>query len=206
MVSIYLDACEKLKFGLLSQNYSWMDYFESDTLQSASKIHEVIQTYLESNNLQFCDVQKIFYAAGPGSYTGVRMIEGISQVFRWEGLPTYSFYHFEVPSMLNIESGTWFSNAFKNEWFVHHWDSDESGHRLLNDEEMNKSLADCKKLYCLNDEQDKKLEVFSSMKLESTQKLIYNNPMQLFSKLEHQKIIREPFYFRSVEKEFKPLK
>ena len=52
----------------------------------------------------------------------LEFLKGWLQVFDWLSLETYSFYHQDIPILLNYEKGTFFVNAFKGEIFTFQWE------------------------------------------------------------------------------------
>ena len=207
MHSLFVDTTNQLTFGLLTDEWTWLDYFHSEELRtSAVKIHALIFDLLKKHNLVMSDIKKVFFLNGPGSYTGVRVSEGMAQVFDWLSLETYSFYHQDIPLLLNFEKGSFFVNAFKGEVFTFQWEGQSEKSGLYKTEELksDESINALKESTCFFIEPSllEKELVFED-KLYTT-KLLQNNPDKVFSLVIDKKLRKPPFYFRSLEKEFKP--
>ena len=86
---------------------------------------------LEANSLSLNEIDEVFLINGPGSYTGIRISEGVGQVLELADKKIYSFHHFIVPQTLGIEKGHWVSNAFKGEYFIYSWESANSKKELV---------------------------------------------------------------------------
>src|SRR5690606_33604247 len=77
------------------------------------------------------ELNGLFVCNGPGSYTGIRLGEGIAQVFEMLNIPIYSFHHYKVPKLLGHESGQWSCHAFKGEIYNYLWDANSSEEQLV---------------------------------------------------------------------------
>ena len=114
---LYIDTTDKITLGLLSDQWEWVEYFNDPKIVISTKLHSFIYKFLEKHQLAMTDISSFIYCAGPGSYTGMRVAEGIADLVRWEDIPIRNFYHYDIPRLLGVESGAWFSNAFKGEKF-----------------------------------------------------------------------------------------
>ena len=200
MAYLFIDTSNHLTFGLLNEDFKWIEFVELQDKKSSTKIHSQVYEMLAVNGLKAKELRGIFQISGPGSYTGMRVSEGLSQIFEWQNIPSYSFYHFEIPWILSIKSGGWVSNAFKGELFLYSWNEDECKKELLVSSNLEKSLASLKDKY-------KNLYTnFSeefNVELNYSSDLMKNNPQKLFSFILENKIKRKPFYYRSLDQEFK---
>ena len=142
-------------------------------------------------NFDLKDLLGIIGVMGPGSYTGIRMTDGILQMLKWAGLPVYSFYHFEVPSLLGDLSSSFVCRAFKGELFVY-----SNGESSLVKEEFWVQQSGIKTYTHYHDEKLVGSFVYTS-------DLISQFSQLLFSKIVSEKMNREAYYFRPIEKEFK---
>ena len=86
---------------------------------------------MQKHNIKIKDLSGLIKVSGPGSYTGMRLAEGVSQVLDWLGVKTFSFYHFQVPSILGFNEGAWYCKAFKGETFVYLWRGKETESFLI---------------------------------------------------------------------------
>ncbi len=188
MPSLYLDTCEKLIVGLIDSQLEFFDIYEDDVKKSATKIHGVLFDLFKKHNLEPKDIEQIFLASGPGSYTGIRLSEGITQVFDWLNHKSFSFYHFKVPQILGVKEGKWFSSAFKGEYFLYEWEGDSYKDSLIEEAEFKRE--DNFYTHFSNDHQ-------------STHKLILENSKLFFTYLIKNNCRSKPFYYRPLDKEFK---
>jgi tRNA threonylcarbamoyladenosine biosynthesis protein TsaB len=197
MASLFVDTSELLIIGLLDEQFNWLEYQELKDKKSSAVIHALIYEMLGKYDLKLKDVKSYFQVAGPGSYTGMRVSEGISQVLDWQEMDVYSFYHFEVPKILGESEGAWISSAFKGEAFIYSWNGSEVEKELIQQDSLTDRLV---KLA---------LPVFTHFEgnfdLDSklTSMMIKDNSAELFTKIVEQNLKRSPFYYRTLEKEFK---
>lgn len=200
MTYLFVDTTNHLTFGLLDEGFKWLDFVELQDKKSSGKIHSLIYEVLEKNGLKAKELKAMFHISGPGSYTGMRVSEGLAQILKWQNIPTYSFYHFEIPSILNIESGAWISNAFKGELFLYTWDEDGSNKELLLSSNLKESLISLKLKY-------KNLFTHFStefeMELNYSSELVRSHSENLFNVVMSNKMNQKPFYYRSLDQEFK---
>jgi tRNA threonylcarbamoyladenosine biosynthesis protein TsaB len=196
MKAIYLDTTKNMTIGILDENYSWLKLIPYNETKSTEGLHFKLLEMLEDLNLEIKDIGALFTVSGPGSYTGMRVSEGIAQIFIWQGIKTNSFYHFQVPELLGKEKYIFVCKAFKGEFFL-------KGHneeRLLNLSDLEKTL----KKY-----RDEGIEIFSHYpegdfgKYSFTSDVIAKESSKIFPKIFNDNVLMGPFYFRPLEKEFK---
>jgi tRNA threonylcarbamoyladenosine biosynthesis protein TsaB len=178
MYSLFLDTTQGLTVGLLDENWAWIFYEATDEKKPSEVIHEKIFSMLKLYGLELKNL-RLFTIAGPGSYTGMRLSEGIATITSWAGIEVYSFYHFEVPGFCGVEAGCWTTNAFKNQIFSYQWDEHKSSTQLL-------SVS--------NNE--------NAFSIIQTRELIHLNPIEIFSKVLFLNHKKETYYFRTLEEEF----
>ena len=156
-------------------------------------------------------MQQVFTIAGPGSYTGVRLAAGITQILELvENLQVFSFYHFQVPQLLGMGEGIWMCPAFKGEYFFFNCGSG-CGQTLALSAALELLLgqkADCH-FYAANPDVRRELgrelggeEFWQRRPLRDTSVLIHDNSAAFFSQVSFQQLRLAPFYFRPEEKEF----
>ena len=191
---LFLDTSCFLTVGLLNDDFSWVDYKVIETPRSASNIHPEVHSLLESSGSSLDEIDEVYLINGPGSYTGIRISEGVGQILELADKKIYSFHHFVVPQALGIEKGHWVSNAFKGEYFLYSWEGSSSNKELV-------AKDDCdlhsygEKLYS-HFEQTVGNEVLTS-------DLVKENPRDVFTWVKNNNLRERPFYFRSIENEFK---
>lgn len=178
MYSLFLDTTAGLTVGLLDDSFAWVAYEASNEKRPSEHIHEKIFFMLSKFNLQLNQL-RVITIAGPGSYTGMRLSEGFSDVVNWSGVKILSFYHFEVPLLTGVPAGRWMTNAFKNQVFSYQWDANGNFTELLSE--------------CVD---------ANAFTIEMTRELIYAHPILIFSKVVQLNEKKESYYFRTLEEEF----
>lgn len=199
---LYMDTSDHLVVGLLDESFAWVDFLELEGAKNSGKIHAAIYSMVIKNGLQPHELKGIFQNAGPGSYTGMRVSEGISQIFEWQGIPIYSFYHFEVPELLGLTEGQWLAKAFKGEFFLATWAEGQRATQLLNPDQVKVKIQQGK-VYChfrksLEKDFPTELSTFAE-----TGELIKAQGQKIFPLVLNRQSRLSPYYFRTVDQEFK---
>jgi len=194
---LYIDTSEYLIVGLLDKEFSWVQIHENSIKKSSAIVHFLIYDLLSNHDLAIDDIENVFIANGPGSYTGVRVGEGIGQIFDWQKINVYSFCHYHVPSILGCLKGRWFCSAFKGEHFVASWENNERKEVLVKSTLVADILYD-ENLYTHFEDQD-----LFEKDVDFTSDIIVEKSIVFFPLLIQQKFRSEPFYFRKAESEFK---
>ncbi|MGZ3789312.1 MAG: hypothetical protein ACXVLQ_12360 [Bacteriovorax sp.] len=194
MHSLFVDSTSGLVIGLLDSKFNWVEYKSLDEKKPSEIIHHEIFSLLKKHGLEIKEM-KCFVSSGPGSYTGMRLSEGIAQIFELSHMPVYSFYHFEVPRLSGITSGFWATNAFKGQVFLYEWDNEKVERHLVN-----------KDLFAIEDKElgftlDESDPFFAN--LATTKSLIKNESAKIFARVHDEKMRVVPYYFRSLEEEFR---
>ena len=156
---------------------------------------------LQKNDVPFENLSGIIFVAGPGSYTGIRLSEGMLQIFEWQKFSVYSFYHFDVPRMLGEVSGCWFSTAFKGEIFIHRWNDKNSTSKLVKSKDF-MPLIETEELQGPFFTHFIKEDCFKIEVMQTTD-MIKHNSHDLFSKIIGDQLRCSPYYFRRLEEEFR---
>jgi tRNA threonylcarbamoyladenosine biosynthesis protein TsaB len=192
--SLFVDSSEFLTIGLLDKDLNWAHFETYKNKKSSGVFHGLLEEVLTNHDTDLFKLERVFYCAGPGSYTGVRLVEGFAQILRWKNIKTNSFYFFDVPKILNHKKGSWVSEAHKGEFFVYSWDEETSQTALVP-----------KKEYILESERDT-YTISSSIEIIpnslSTLRLIEESPRELFSKIIEENSSVSPYYYREIDKEF----
>lgn len=194
MHSLFVDSTSGLVVGLLDSRFSWVEYLSLDEKKPSEIIHHEIFNLLTKYNLNLREMQ-CFISSGPGSYTGMRLSEGLAQVFELSKIPVYSFYHFDVPRLTGVERGFWSTNAFKGQVFIYNWNGSETEKHLVNKDAF--VIEDEKLGYTL----DTTDPIFAN--LIPTKNLIQTEAPVLFAKIKEQNLRVAPYYFRSLDEEFR---
>lgn len=204
MVSVFVDTSFFLTVGILNEKWEWVEYKKISDTKSSAIIHRLIHDLLEKNGLSVKDIGRIIQVAGPGSYTGVRLAEGLSQIFALNGIEVSSFYHFDVPRYLGVRNGLWMVKAHKGELFVHKWDGDKEENELIKEKDIDQYLSN-ENLYTHYESSFdllKKKMGITDLSFKETGTMIEKNSSSLFDTIVSQDIRKGPFYFRSIDQEF----
>lgn len=192
---LFLDSSLYIQVGLLNEDLSWVTHEFVQNKKGSQVLHSVIYTLLSDAGKKIDDLKGIFLANGPGSYTGIRVAEGISQVLEMEGLPVFSFYHFEVPKFCDQKDYEFVSEAFKGEIFCYCFKNGNESSRLLKEEEFIHSYDTEKEIYHLDGE----ILEYSVNRLYDLYK---PRSVDIFSKVLERGKHLPPYYYRAEEKEF----
>jgi len=191
---LFIDTTQDITIGLLDDKLSWMEYQSLGSKKSSAVLHHMIFSILKKHDLEISEIKSVLYSAGPGSYTGMRVSAGITDIFHWQNIKINSFYHFKIPSYVGVESGAWISKAFKGEYFIHDWEKAEGISRLVKEAELETAIEG-KVLYAGHDNYDQ-------VDIQLTRDLIRNEPSKIFSRIIADNNYEELYYFRPLEDEY----
>ena len=189
--SLFLDTSYGITLGLLDRDYRWLEFEVLEGQKSSEIIHDKINIFLEKHQVDIQSID-IFVLSGPGSYTGLRVSQGIAQIFELNGAKVYSFDIFKVGIILSehIEAGMkWIFPAFKSELYIRDVTQDEG--------ELVDESAELLDKYITHG--SNKFDALS--KLNSRQ-LIKDYAPRVFSEVKNRSLRDEIFYFRTLDKEF----
>lgn len=191
---LFIDTTKDITVGILNQDLSWQSYEYLAGAKGSAQIHDHIFNTCEKFGHKIKDFKGVIQVAGPGSYTGMRVSDGVSQIFDWQGFETYSFYHFDVPTLLGKHKGTWVGNAFKGEVFLYQWDDNKTEKTLMSSDDF------------LNIDKNGFYTSFVDEKLEGnfiyTSELIKKNSKEIFTEIFNNETKKDLFYYRSIEQEY----
>lgn len=202
MASLFIDTSITLTVGILDADFNWISYFKSEDKKSSAKIHKIIYNQLKDNNLKIGELENVFGISGPGSYTGMRVTEGINQVLEMCGLRVYSFFHYQVPAFCDVTSGTWVANAYKSETFIYTWENDSNETNVIPTCKFEQNLS--KEIYrprffsAIPDDFQQILE-----NTEDSTQLIRSHSNLIFAKVLKLNLREKVYYYRPLAKEFK---
>lgn len=198
MASLFLDTSNQVTFGLLDEDLEWLTFQILEDKKASKVLHSLIYEALTEYDLEIGELEQVFYLAGPGSYTGVRVAQGFAEVLRWQGMSTFSCRHFDVPKLLGHEKGVFVSKAFKEEAFLYKWEGENSEQKLIRESSALELIADLEAdgNSCFTSEP----ENFSGS--ISTFELIEKSPSSLFGEMKKRGMLNDIFYYRSLEEEF----
>lgn len=191
---LLIDTSQNITIGLLDGNFTWVEYQYLISKKSSADLHYLIYETLKKHDLDVTNIESLFYCAGPGSYTGMRISEGLSNIFEWSKIKVNSFYHFQVPYFCGVESGVWISKAFKGEYFLARWNKDKIEKSLLDlDSILNESVGE--NVFFGH-------ESLPELEGKYSKELIKNQPEKLFSYILKHNLKQELYYYRPLEEEF----
>lgn len=199
---LFFDSSEFLCVGLLDENFEWLDYKKLVTKKNSEVFHGTVFEMLNKHQLEITQMKGILQVAGPGSYTGMRLSEGMCQVLEWHKIPIFSFTHFKVPEILGVEKGAWISEAFKGEIFVYFWNQKKSGTELMKKADRDEAQI----LQKISDYYGPVYTHYDSGVYDClfTGDLIRHRAPEIFSYVIEHKLREPPFYYRELEDEFRP--
>ena len=201
---LYIDTSDHLIIGLLDPSLEFLELVELPETKSSGIIHKTIHKTLQQYQISPLKLKGIIQAAGPGSYTGMRLSHGIVQIFQWQGVEYYGFYHFEVPLLFGAQEGCWVAKAFKGEIFNYHWKGEKNDFSLLPEADFltlydDGQITGSKNFYTHFPEKlNQKMAG-----INSTHQMIKDRPSHFFRRIIDDEIKKGPYYFRTLEKEFK---
>lgn len=189
---LYLDTTSKITYGILNQDFEWISYKQVDSNKGSALVHGLIYEENKKHQIELKDVKCVFYCAGPGSYTGMRVSEGFIQILNWQNIDFFSFHHFEVPGLLEVKKGRWVSKAFKGEYFVCEWLNDNQEIKLIKES----SFTFKGDIYSFDED-------IATDEPYNTQNLVFKRSKDFFSKVLSLKLKRKLYYYRPINEEFK---
>ena len=195
-LSLFIDSSQYLQFGILDESFRWIELKEIKNRKGSAIMHGEIYELLKKYKMSILDVKNIFLGNGPGSYTGIRLGEGITQILKYEEIKICSFYTFEIPFFSGIHEGSWCVNAFKNEFFIHEWKNLDISQQLISFDQFKNYTPKKGKLFYSG------LNLLEK-KMVNTIELIRSCSQQIFLNIYNRNQHLPPFYFRSIEREFK---
>ena len=193
---LFVDTTNDITLGLLNDKFEWLEYKFLESKKSSAELHYLVYELLLEFNLEVSGLTAVIYCAGPGSYTGMRVSAGMTDILGSSGVKVNSFYHFNVPELLDVKEGCWVAKAFKGEYFLYKWN--------LGRCERLKKLIPEKTL--LNETEDVNcyagVAVPGLDQLILTRELIKSEPFKIFSKVINNNTVEDLYYYRPLEEEF----
>lgn len=192
---LYVDSTTNLTIGLINTDFSLVDYKYIEAKKSSLIIQSETFNILQARDLKLLEISGIIYCAGPGSYTGMRVSQGLVDICESAGIKVYSFYHFEVPRLLGIKSGGFWADAFKKEYFWTSWVDEDQTIELISSDQLEKKKENTQKVFCAH-QKEARDEL-------QTHKLIESNAKDFFKTVIESNHRVPLYYYRPLEKEFR---
>ena len=206
MTTLYIDSSFGIGHGLLNSGHELLEFSFIDEKKQSSVIHKLIFEMLKRHGKSAKDLKNILITAGPGSYTGMRLASGISDIFEWQGVKVNSFYHFDVPALMGESKYVWLAKAFKGETFCYIYDQGDNRKVRFNEKDTAQVLKEFVEaghtLYTFNLD-SLGLDSLGQLPIKDYKNLEQNLAKICKSIIESDKV-EELYYFRSIEEEFKP--
>jgi tRNA threonylcarbamoyladenosine biosynthesis protein TsaB len=198
---LFIDSSYELTIGLLRDDFQWLSFESISGVKSSAIIQTKCLEIMDLHQKSIDEIKGIILVSGPGFYTGLRLAEGFSDIFKFFGHKIYSFYSFEIPLWCGHDQGVWFTKAYRGEYFLYSWKMDHFEQRLLSV----KQLQDL--------ETKEQFFIHSHLSLDdhcrnliqdpiATTELLKAFPQKIFPRV-LSGINKESFYFRAPEDEFK---
>ena len=189
--------------GLLSDDYKWLDLRSFKGQKSSAILQPEVLKLLKDHHISVKSLSNIVSLAGPGFYTGLRLSEGFCDVFKFFKIPFYSFYSHDIPLWCGVEEGVWMTKAYRGEYFFHSWNKGILKNEMVAIANLKEKFSNINSVYIHSDSALD--DTVRSLIIDSvnTFDLLRNHPDVIFSRVFAQKIVRESFYFRPPEDEFK---
>jgi tRNA threonylcarbamoyladenosine biosynthesis protein TsaB len=192
--SLYLDACDGLKVGLLNEELEWIEFLDFPIKKASNTLFVETEKLLSNNKINLEDIASLFLCLGPGSYTGIRLLQGMKDLYTEHGIKVRSFYNFEIPLFCGIDSGCYITSAYKQEIYEYKWENEQHTQQLIEAERF--VTENTGQLYGMQDR-------FNEIALCNVYTMLRNNPKKVLEKVLEKELSREAFYFRPLDKEFK---
>ncbi len=191
---LYIDTTNNLTLGLLDSNFEWVEKVFFETKRTSEIIHGEIHHLLLKHDITLNEIKAYFTISGPGSYTGMRVSEGINQVLELEDKKIYSFPSYLFCEQLCEVWDFWFYPAFKNEIFVR---SPRGEEKLVSSEDFLVDYVEAKlKLVSFGQGLKGVESVFDSATL------LDKSCSKVFRLVSEANMRHKPFYFRPLDVEF----
>lgn len=204
MALLFVDSTYDVTLGILDDQLGWSEFKRFDGKKASVILQPEIYNILRNHGIQPQELEGIVTVAGPGFYTGLRLSEGLADVFSFFKIPLHSFYSYQIPSLCGINRGVWVTKAYRGEYFFHHWDGLKSDNVLVSSKELATYMEGIKEEIFIHS-----IPALDQICLElmndpmTTNDLLLKNSAKIFKKILDQKMLQESYYFRAPEDEFK---
>lgn len=203
MSLLFIDSTYDITLGILDDDLEWIDFQSFAEKKASSVLQKETSLLLKKNNINPQDLKGVITIAGPGFYTGLRLSEGFADVFTFFNIPHYSFYSYEIPVWCGHKEGSWFTKAYRGEYFFHHWRNEDVKSDLVSLADLPTKMLDVKDVYIHSIRALDEVSTHLLKEPTATLDLLKANPHKIFSQVLAKNLKRESFYFRAPEDEFR---
>ena len=208
MIKLFIDTSYDVFIGLLNSQGKWEGHTILKGFKASQILQKEIYQLLQEKNLTVSAIDSVITSSGPGFYTGMRLSEGVADVFKLKGLPHFSYYNFMIPKWYGHKSGLWMTKAYRGEYFFYLWSETKEEKFLLQSKELESYFSQWRKLnipFFIHQESaiDEKLKVFVPHYTETVH-LVESTPGILYQAVVNNNIQEPSYYFRAPEDEFRP--
>lgn len=203
MSILFLDTTYDVTIGLLDERLQWLSWERFEGQKASRTLQKEAHSILAKHQISPKQISAVVTVAGPGFYTGLRLAEGFADVFSFFGIPHYSFYSYEIPRLLGMENGSWFTKAYRGEYFFYDWNGSHQRLALVTTKELAEAIQSRQSIYIHSKRalDDKCLSLLSNT--ISTNSLLEQNSGKIFERILSEKKKSESYYFRAPEDEFR---
>lgn len=203
MSTLFLDTTYEVSIGLLDESLSWKAWQRFEGQKASRTLQKETHNLLATAGVSPQDITQIITVAGPGFYTGLRLSEGFADVFSFFNIPHYSFYTYDIPKLLGHQEGSWFTKAYRGEYFFYDWKGEHQSISLVTSTDLEESIKQRQNIFIHS---GKALDEKSLILLKSpisTIELLEKSPKLVFEQILSRKAKVESYYFRAPEDEFR---
>lgn len=198
MTSLFIDTSYNQILGLLSNELTWIDSKIYEGQKLTGVIHHDLDLLLKKNQKFFSEIRCVYFCAGPGFYTGLRVAYGIADILRIHDIPVKSFYNYLIPELCGVKDYVWLTKAYRGEVFI--YDSRNSMINLVNEKNFHNSFGDLAFYAHSKTSIDDTIRA-NFPTIQYSENLIIQSPQAIFSQVNNEE---ELYYFRPLDEEYKP--
>jgi tRNA threonylcarbamoyladenosine biosynthesis protein TsaB len=196
---LFVDTTYDICLGLLGDDLKWIEIRTQKGQRASAVLQNQVYGICKEHEIFPADLKGIISVAGPGFYTGLRLSQGFADIFKVFGVPSMSFYTYEIPRWCGHEKGVWMTKAYRGEWFFHEWDGNYTENILVATTKVEEHLKHYDHVFIHSETAIEALP----KNFSSTLKLLEERPEQIFSEVVKKSLVRESYYFRAPEDEFR---
>lgn len=203
MNTLFLDTTYEVSIGLLDDTLNWKAWQRFEGQKASRTLQKETYNILEKAGVSPQEIGQIITVAGPGFYTGLRLSEGFADVFSFFNIPHFSFYTYDIPKMLGHAEGSWFTKAYRGEYFFYDWKGDHQSISLVTTKELEESIKQRNLIFIHSAKalDEKSLGLLPNS--ISTIELLEQTPQNIINQVLSQKMKVDSYYFRAPEDEFR---